>query len=86
MLMIVIEKPMQVIMVREVPLICATAFCATRVENKGESAITTNPQKIKNARNGIAGRWKTRGDMIQQHPDKNRAVKAVFLTPNTCER
>lgn len=80
------EKPMQVTMVIAVPLICAGAFCATNVENKGESAITTNPQRIRKIRNGIKERLKANGEAAQQQPDKRRAVNAIFLVPKFCER
>ena len=40
-------NPIQFTMVNAVPLYFGMAFCATNVENKGESAITTIPQKIK---------------------------------------
>ena len=49
MLIIVIEKPIQFTIVKAVPLSLEGAFRATKVENKGESAITTIPQKIKKA-------------------------------------
>ena len=77
---------MQVTMVMAVPLIWAGTFCATRVENKGESAITTNPQKIRKMKNGIKARSKANGDTAQQQPDKKRAAKAIFLAPDFCER
>ena len=48
-LTMVMEKPIQLTIVSEVPLASSATFCATRVENNGESAITTNPQKNKNA-------------------------------------
>jgi len=38
---------MQFTIVSEVPLASSATFCATSVENKGESAITTNPQTNK---------------------------------------
>ena len=43
--MMVMENPMQFTIVKEVPLDSSGAFCATNVEKRGESAITTNPQK-----------------------------------------
>lgn len=43
----VIENPMQFTIVSAVPLNFGMAFCATRVENKGESAMTTMPQNNK---------------------------------------
>lgn len=44
MLMMVIPNPMQLTMVSEVPFESDGAFCATSVENIGESAVTANPQ------------------------------------------
>lgn len=44
----VMLKPIQFTMVKAVPLELAVAVFATRVENNGESAMTTKPQKIKN--------------------------------------
>ena len=41
--MIVIENPMQVTMVKAVPLISNGTDCAANVENCGESATTENP-------------------------------------------
>ena len=38
-------KPIELTMVRTVPLFSATALLATKVENKGESATTVIPQK-----------------------------------------
>ena len=77
---------MQVTIVSVVPLISNAAFWATSVENKGESAIIVNPQKIRNAINRMKGRQKANGDTMQQHPDKKSAAKAVFLVPNFCDR
>ena len=51
MLIIVMEKPIQFTMVNAVPFNFGMAFCATRVENKGESAMTTIPQNNKNPKN-----------------------------------
>jgi hypothetical protein len=52
-LTMVIENPMQFTMVSDVPRDAAGAFCAIKLENNGESAITENPQinkkKMKNA-------------------------------------
>ena len=54
--MMVIAKPIQVTMVNAVPFKPAGAFCATSVENMGESAITTNPQKMMKTKNKINGK------------------------------
>ena len=51
MLIMVIEKPIQFTMVKAVPLNLGIAFCATSVENKGESAMTTIPQNNKKPKN-----------------------------------
>ena len=47
----VIKKPIQFTMVNAVPFSFEFEFCATKVENRGESAITTNPQKNKKITN-----------------------------------
>ena len=41
----VMAKPIQLTIVKDVPLDASGAFWATKVENKGESATTTIPQK-----------------------------------------
>ena len=41
-------KPIQLTIVKAVPLYLGIAFCATSDENSGESAITTTPQNNKN--------------------------------------
>ncbi len=47
MLIIVIAKPIDVTMVKAVPLFCTGAACATSVENWGESAMTALPHTNK---------------------------------------
>ena len=47
MLTMVMANPIELTMVKAVPLHSAGAFFATRVENRGESAMTTNPQKMR---------------------------------------
>ena len=51
MLTIVIAKPIQVTMVMDDPFNAASAFCATKVENNGESAITAMLQISKKMMN-----------------------------------
>lgn len=86
MLIIVIEKPMQFTMVKAVPLSLEGAFLATKVENKGESAITTIPQKTKKAiKRYSLEKLNIKGDIIQHKQDAKRKLKAVFLTPKICE-
>lgn len=85
-LTIVIEKPIQFTMVSDVPRDSGYALCATRVENKGESAITTNPQKNKNAIRSVEdGVNRNSGEVRQQRQDSNKAMVAIRLAPNRCE-
>ena len=49
MLTMVIENPIQFTIVRAVPLNSGDALWATKVENRGESAMTTMPQKSRKA-------------------------------------
>lgn len=82
MLTMVMAKPIQLTMVNAVPLSSGMAFWATKVENKGESAITTIPQNTKKTKK--SSRFpvkKTMGSKRQQHPESKRAVRAVFLVP-----
>ena len=56
-LIIVIAKPIQFTIVKAVPLFFEGAFFATNVENSGESAITTIPQKIRKIINSVLFGW-----------------------------
>lgn len=86
MLKMVMLKPMVLTIVKDVPLLLGSAYCATNVENKGESATTLKPQKIKKAiNNGNEAHIKNKGDNKQHNPDKNKAKAAVFLIPKYCE-
>lgn len=86
MLMMVMENPMQFTMVNEVPLDSSRAFWATRVENKGESAITTNPQKKRNAISATTEELKRRsGEAKQQRQERNNERVAIFLAPKCCD-
>ena len=51
MLTMVMAKPMLLTMVSADPFDCAGACFATSDENKGESAMTTNPQNHKKINN-----------------------------------
>ena len=83
MLTMVMEKPMQLTMVNDVPLDCSGAFLAIKVENKGESATTVIPQKIKNEiRTKPEAAINIRGERIQQRQDKNKEIVAILFTPN----
>ena len=85
-LTMVMEKPIQLTIVSEVPLASSATFCATRVENNGESAITTNPQKNKNAMSsGVALLSKKNGDSKQQQQDKHKAMVAILFAPKRCD-
>ena len=78
----VMENPMQLTMVSAVPFVSDAALCATKVENMGESAITTIPQKKRNTMNKIVLDDDMISGEIRQHiPDKESAITAVFLAP-----
>ncbi len=82
----VMVKPMQLTMVKAVPLTAAGAFCATRVENKGESAMTTIPQnKRNNIKIGVGACSNSKEEIKQQQPDKNKETAAIRFTPLRCE-
>ena len=69
-------------MVSEVPLDSSGAFCATSVENKGESAITTIAQKNKNARKTNCELLSRKyGDRMQQLQDSIKERRAIFCAP-----
>lgn len=78
----VIEKPIQFTMVSAVPLSLSGVFCATKVENNGESAITTIPQKSKKTIN-IASFLirKMNGVAKQQKQENNNVKKAILFIP-----
>lgn len=74
---------MEFTIVKAVPFNSNGAFWATSVENNGESAITTMPQKRRNPiKISCVSIKKKRGEIRQQIQDKSRAVKAIFLTGN----
>ena len=76
------ENPMQFTIVREVPLDSSGALCATRVENKGESAITTSAQMNKKVKNKTSEfKNKKKGETMQHKKDKHNAVVAIFFAP-----
>ena len=78
----VIAKPIEFTMVRAVPLDSEMAFCATNVENNGESAMTTIPQKIRYPKNRISESMiKVNGDNRQQKHDKPSAMVAILFAP-----
>lgn len=76
-------KPIELTMVRTVPLFSATALLATKVENKGESATTVMPQKHKNIRSIVTDiSRKIKGKSKQHTPDNSKAMEAIFLLQN----
>ena len=84
--MIVMAKPILVTMVIEVPLSSAMAFCATKVENSGESAITATLQISKNEIRIVSeGRTRINGDNKQHTQDTDNAIVATFFKPYFCE-
>ena len=83
MLRMVIENPIQFTMVKAVPLSFLGAFCATKVENRAESAITTIPQKSKKSRKIVSfDIRKKSGETKQQIQESKSTEKAVLLVPN----
>ena len=86
MLIMVIAKPMLFTMVNEVPFDWAGAFWATRVENRGESAITAMLHINRNINNRVFEGFKSiNGDIRQHNPDMVSAMEATFLAPNLCD-
>ena len=81
MLTMVRAKPIQVTMVNAVPLACGGAFWATNVENKGESAMTTMPQKKRKIINGKMDVQLKIGDNKQQIPERERKILADLRAP-----
>lgn len=80
MLTIVMAKPMQLTMVSAEPRDSSGASRATRVENNGESAMTTHPQKDRKVRNAHRDPCvKNKGESRQHKPEKNSAQAASFL-------
>ena len=87
MLIIVIEKPMQLTIVSAVPFFSAIAFCATSVEKRGESAITTIPQKTRKPINKLSySVANIKGESRQHTHDRSNAMNAVCLVPAICAR
>src|SRR5215211_691213 len=86
MLMMVIENPIQLTIVSEVPLSSAGAFWATRVENRGESAMTTKLQKNRKVISVGNELLKSNNGESRQHTqESDRAMVAIFFVPKYCE-
>ena len=79
-------KPIEFTIVSAVPLVVAAVFCATKVENIGESEMTTIPQNNKKVKNTKVFDVKNKGETIQQIPDKSKAVFATFLLPKRSDK
>ena len=79
-------KPIPFTIVNAVPRVEGLADLATSVENMGESAITTSPQKSRNIRNKISDpKLNAKGDARHQQADSSKAVNAVLRGPACCE-
>lgn len=78
MLIIVIAKPTLFTSVIAVPFSSGVARNATSVLKRGESPITTIPQKTMKARNKGRAISKPKGDSKQQHPESSKKVFAIF--------
>ena len=82
MLMIVSANPRQLTMVSAVPFISGETFCATSVENSGESAMTAVPQISKKLWNiNLLSISKNIGETRQHKPEILRASIAIFFAP-----
>jgi len=80
MLIMVMEKPMQFTIVSADPFDSEGAFCATSVENNGESAITTSPQIHRKMSNDISdAASRNKGETIQQIAEESNAKIAPFF-------
>lgn len=78
---------MQFTIVSEVPRTSSGACLATNVENNGESAITTSPQKNRKTINTTADlAAKNKGEEIQQRHDRVSATVATVFAPYDCAR
>ena len=64
-----IENPIQLTMVKAVPLVSGAVFFAIKVEKRGESPMTANPQILKKVINAVEGKSKMKGEIQQQIPE-----------------
>src|SRR3982751_1483097 len=81
MLMMVIENPIHVTIVRAVPLCATSAEFATIVENCGESAVTAMPQRMIITKKIISDVLINNGESKQQVAEISKAYNATFLLP-----
>lgn len=73
MLAIVIVKPVQVTIVKAVPLNSGAAVCATNADICGESAATEIPQMVMNGRKTYGEELKNKKQINEQIPDISKA-------------
>ena len=67
-------------MVSAVLLSFSGAFCATKVESKGESAMTTIPHKSRKRTNSVSfSARKKKGETKQQQQESNNVLKAIVF-------
>src|ERR1700754_1852157 len=86
MLMMGIENPIQFTMVNAVPFDRSGAYCATSVENMGESAITAMLQINRNTTKAIKELLNNSNGETKQHKqDNERAATAVLFAPKRCD-
>ena len=85
MLTMVIEKPIQLTMVRADPTKSWGAVRAMIAENWGESPTTTTPQKIKPPRKTSGEAKNTKGETRQQMPDPVSWIDATGALPALLE-
>ena len=70
----------------ELPLDSSGALWATKVENKGESAITVIPHtNRKQRKRKVEFEKRKNGEMIQHKQEMNNDKVAIFLTPKNWE-
>ncbi len=82
MLTMVMAKPMQFTTVNAVPRALEGACFATIVENRGESATTTMPQKSKKIIKSHSEVCQNiKGEMMQHAAESSKAPAALFLVP-----
>ena len=79
-------KPKQFTKVSPVPFNSFGIALATKLENWGESAVTTMPQKHQAPIKSVVEVIKNTGDSRQHIPEDNKAIKATFLLPYFSER
>ena len=81
-LTMVILNPMQLTSVRADPLFSTGTDPATKVENCGESMMTTIPQKKRKAKTKEGAKRKMTGEIKQQIPEAHNAMKATLKLPS----